>query len=85
MPAAIFDHLYVYAGGYMFLVLAVLLFSGYPVGLVLGGVALIFGAAGIALGLMSQIELYMFVERLWQTAASNQLLVAVPCFVFMGI
>ena len=51
MPAAIFDHLYVYAGGYMFLVLAVLLFSGYPVGLVLGGVALMFGAAGIALAL----------------------------------
>src|SRR5690606_32826297 len=85
MGQALFEHFYLYSGAWMFLVLAVLLFSGFPVGLVLGGVALIFGLAGIGMGLMSQVELYLFVERLWQTAASNQLLVAVPCFVFMGL
>lgn len=85
MAQALFDHLYVYAGAYMFVALAVLIFSGFPVALVLGGVALIFATTGIGLGLMSSVELYLFVERLWQTAASNQLLVAVPCFVFMGL
>lgn len=85
MGQALFEHFYLYAGAWMFVVLAVLLFSGFPVGLVLGGVALLFGVAGIAMGLMTQVELYLFVERLWQTAASNQLLVAVPCFVFMGL
>src|SRR5690606_34311021 len=85
MAEALYGHFYEYAGAWMFLVLAVLLFSGFPVGLVLGGVALLFALAGIGMGIMSPIELYLFVERLWQTAASNQLLVAVPCFVFMGL
>lgn len=85
MAEALYGHFYEYAGAWMFLVLAVLLFSGFPVGLVLGGVALLFALAGIGMGIMSQVELYLFVERLWQTAASNQLLVAVPCFVFMGL
>lgn len=85
MPAWLFDHLYDYLGGYMFLALAALLFTGFPVALVLAGVALAFAAGGIALGLMGTVELYLFVERLWQTAAANQILVAVPCFVFMGI
>jgi tripartite ATP-independent transporter DctM subunit len=85
MAQALFEHFYLYSGAWMFVVLAVLLFSGFPVGLVLGGVALVFGVAGIGMGLMAQVELYLFVERLWQTAASNQLLVAVPCFVFMGL
>ncbi|CAM4121857.1 TRAP transporter large permease subunit [Kerstersia similis] len=34
---------------------------------------------------MHTSELYLFVERLWQNAANNQILVAVPCFIFMGI
>lgn len=85
MIQALYEHFYLYSGAWMFLVLAVLLFSGFPVGLVLGGVALLFGLAGIGMGLMTRVELYLFVERLWQTAASNQLLVAVPCFVFMGL
>ncbi|MFA7666248.1 MAG: TRAP transporter large permease subunit [Burkholderiaceae bacterium] len=85
MGQTLFEHFYHYSGAWMFLVLAVLLFSGFPVGLVLGGVALLFGLAGIGMGLMAPVELYLFVERLWQTAASNQLLVAVPCFVFMGL
>lgn len=85
MLQPLLDHLYLYGSAYMFIALAILLFSGLPVGFVLGGVALLFALAGIGLGLMSSAELYLFVERLWQTAASNQLLVAIPCFVFMGL
>lgn len=78
-------HLYDYLGGYMFIALAVFIFSGFPVGLALGGIALLFALGGIGLGVMRVSELYLFVERLWQNAASNQILVAIPCFVFMGI
>ncbi|NYT83822.1 TRAP transporter large permease subunit [Alcaligenaceae bacterium] len=82
---ALYNHLYDYLGGYMFIALALLIFSGFPVGLTLGGIALLFALGGIGLGVMNTAELYLFAERLWQNAASNQILVAVPCFVFMGI
>ena len=81
----IIDHLYDYIGGYMFLALGIMIFSGFPVGLVLGGLALLFALGGLGLDLMHQSELYLFVERLWQSAVNNQILVAVPCFIFMGI
>ena len=83
--SALYDHLYDYLGGYMFIALALLIFSGFPVGLTLGGIALLFALGGIGLDVMHPSELYLFIERLWQNAASNQILVAVPCFVFMGI
>src|SRR5690606_4041814 len=82
---AIYNHLYDYLGGYMFIALAVFVFTGFPVALVLGGLALLFSIGGIALDVMHTSELYLFVERLWQNAANNQILVAVPCFIFMGI
>jgi tripartite ATP-independent transporter DctM subunit len=69
----------------MFLALALLLFSGYPVAFVLPGVALAFGALGIQLGMFSAIEYYNIVLRGWGGAASNLLLVAVPLFIYMGI
>jgi tripartite ATP-independent transporter DctM subunit len=69
----------------MFLALAMLLFSGYPVAFVLPGVALAFGTLGIQLGMFSGIEFYNIVLRGWGGAASNLLLVAVPLFIYMGI
>ena len=69
----------------MFLALALLLFSGYPVPFVLPGVALAFGVIGIQFGMFSGIEFYNIVLRGWGTAASNLLLVAVPLFIYMGI
>ena len=70
---------------FMFSTLAILLFSGYPVAFVLGGIALIFGLIGYALGVFSLIEFFNFVPRIWGQAAENLVLVAVPAFVFMGI
>ncbi|MEM7068690.1 MAG: TRAP transporter large permease subunit [Pseudomonadota bacterium] len=78
------DHLETYIGGYMFLALAILLFTGLPVGMVLGGTALVFGAIGIWLDITTMLDFYLFVERLWQGAAENPVLVAIPCFIFMG-
>ena len=69
----------------MFLALAILLFSGYPVAFVLPGVALIFGLLGMIFGDFSAIEFYNIILRAWGGAAANLLLVAVPMFIFMGI
>ena len=40
---------------YMFLALAILLFSGYPVAWVLGGVGIIFGVIGMFFGVFNFI------------------------------
>jgi tripartite ATP-independent transporter DctM subunit len=69
----------------MFLTLAVLLFSGYPVAFVLGGIALTFGLLGYFLGTFKLIMFFAFVPRIWGQAAENLVLVAVPAFIFMGV
>ena len=48
----------------MFLTLAALLFSGYPVAFVLGGVALTFGLIGFFLGTFRLVEFFNFVPRI---------------------
>ncbi|MFT5391499.1 MAG: TRAP-type mannitol/chloroaromatic compound transport system permease large subunit, partial [Gammaproteobacteria bacterium] len=69
----------------MFLTLAMLLFSGYPVAFILGGLALLFGLLGYAFGTFKLIEFFNFLPRIWGGAAENLVLVAVPAFVFMGV
>ncbi len=68
----------------MFVALGVLLFSGYPVAFVLGGVGLGFGLIGYALDVFRLIEFYNLLPRIWGGIAENLVLVAVPMFVFMG-
>jgi tripartite ATP-independent transporter DctM subunit len=69
----------------MFVTLGCMLFSGYPVAFVLGGLALLYGLIGYLLGVFSLIEFFNFLPRIWGQAAENLVLVAVPAFVFMGI
>ena len=69
----------------MFMSLACLLFSGFPVAFILGGLALLFGLVGYFLDTFSLIEFFNFLPRIWGQAAENLVLVAVPAFVFMGI
>lgn len=69
----------------MFLTLAMLLFSGYPVAFILGGLSMLFGIIGYYLDMFSLIEFFNFVPRIWGMAAENLVLVAVPAFVFMGV
>ena len=69
----------------MFLTLACLLFSGFPVAFILGGLALLYGLVGYFLGVFSLIEFFNFLPRIWGQAAENLVLVAVPAFVFMGV
>ena len=68
----------------MFGALAILLFSGFPVAWVLGGLGVTFGAIGIYFGVFSFIEYFNIVSRIWGSAAESLILVAVPMFIFMG-
>ena len=69
---------------FMFLVLAILLFSGYPVAAVLGGTGLGFGYLGVYLDVFVPIEFFNLVGRIWSGIADNLVLVAIPMFIFMG-
>ena len=76
----IIDHL----GPIMFCCLVVLLFSGFPVPLVLGGTAIIFGVLGNVFGVFSFIEFFNIAGRIWGVACENPIFVAIPLFIFMG-
>ena len=69
---------------FMFLSLALLLFSGYPVAFVLGGVGLGFGFLGMAFDVFNFIEFFNIISRIWGGVCENLILVAVPMFIFMG-
>jgi len=68
----------------LFFVLAVALFCGFPVAFVLGGIAIMFGGIGILLDVFHPIQFFNLLPRVWGSAASNPILVAVPMFIFMG-
>jgi tripartite ATP-independent transporter DctM subunit len=69
---------------FMFVALAVLMFSGYPVAFVLGGTALGFGLIGFYFDYFSFIEFYNITARIWGSVAEKSILVAIPMFIFMG-
>ena len=69
---------------FMFLALALLLFSGFPVAFVLGGVGLFFGFIGISLDVFNLIEFFNIISRIWGGVCENLILVAIPMFIFMG-
>lgn len=68
----------------MFLALALLLFSGYPVAFVLGGVGLGFAGLGILFDAFSALQLFNLLPRIWGGIAENLILTAIPMFIFMG-
>ncbi len=68
----------------MFVVLTFVMFIGYPVAFVLGGVALGFGVLGMFFDLFRPAQLGSLIPRIWGQAVQNQVLIAVPMFVFMG-
>lgn len=70
---------------FMILALALLLFSGYPVALVLIGVALGFGLIGYTLDQFPLIALFNIPLRIYSTLAENLIYPAVPMLLFMGI
>ncbi|MEX0959308.1 MAG: TRAP transporter large permease subunit [Burkholderiales bacterium] len=68
----------------LFFILALALFSGFPVAFVLGGIAIMFGALGMLFDVFAPVQFFNLLPRVWGAAASNPILVAVPMFIFMG-
>ncbi len=69
----------------MFATLVVFLLSGFPVAFTLGGTGLIFGAIGMATGVLDATFLEILPNRLYGNVIRNELLFAVPLFVSMGV
>ncbi len=68
----------------MFFVVVAVLLAGFPVAFSLGGVALIFATGGIVAGVFDAAFLQTMPNRLFGIM-TNETLIAVPLFVFMGV
>ena len=68
---------------FMFVTMGVLLFIGYPVGFILGGVAITYGFIGYMFGVFRFAEFFNFVPRIWWFSAENLILVAIPLLSIM--
>ena len=99
MGEFLYDHFEEYVGAYMFLCLALTLFTGLPVAVALGGIAIIFAYLGVYFDYLDLVyvtqlslpvpkEMFILMPRIWGDGASgaiqNPVLVAIPCFIFMG-
>ncbi len=68
----------------MFLALIVVMLLGYPVAFALAAVGIFFGLLGIELGLLQATLFQALPERVWGVM-SNDTLLAIPFFTFMGL
>ncbi|MEO2175071.1 MAG: TRAP transporter large permease subunit, partial [bacterium] len=75
----------------MFVSFILLIFTGFPVAWVLGGLAVLFTAFGIVLKTDFQLPIamdwdysFLVVDRIWNVM-NNWVLVALPMFIFMGL
>lgn len=64
--------------------LVAVLMGGFPVGLTLGGVSVIFAVLGVVLGEFDPVLLYALPSRLFGVM-TNSILLSIPLFVFMGL
>jgi tripartite ATP-independent transporter DctM subunit len=69
---------------FMFATLAMLLFTGYPVAFIVGGVGLAFAVIGEALGAFKLTQLALIPLRIYGGTMESAVLVAIPMFTFMG-
>ena len=68
----------------LFVTVIVVLLAGFPVAFTLGGTALIFAGIGVLSGAFSEALLLSLPNRVFGIM-SNETLIAVPLFVFMGV
>jgi tripartite ATP-independent transporter DctM subunit len=60
------------------------MFLGYPVAFLLGAIGIFFGLLGIVFDVYSMTQFANLLPRIYGTAVQNQVLVAIPMFIFMG-
>ena len=77
------SHLADWLGPIMVVVVLALIFSGYPVALVLGGASVVFAALGLATGYFDPPFLLALADRVFGTM-ENPVLLAIPYFILMG-
>ena len=68
----------------MFVAAIILLMTGFPVAFTLAGVGLIFAGLGVLFGVFDFAFVNSLPQRIYGTM-SNEVLIAVPLFVFMGV
>nr|CRH06310.1 TRAP dicarboxylate transporter, DctM subunit [Candidatus Magnetococcus massalia] len=73
-----------YAALYLFLMVCIVLLAGYPVAFSLAGTALLFAWGGSALDLFDPMDLEFLPNRIFGIM-TNETLIAVPLFIFMGM
>ncbi len=69
----------------MILVTFAFLLAGFPVAFTLSGTALLFAFGGFLFGIFDISFLRAMPQRIFGTAMTNEVLLAVPLFVFMGV
>jgi tripartite ATP-independent transporter DctM subunit len=68
----------------MFVAMFFIIFCGYPVAFVMGGMALMFALVGSALDVFPMVGLSNVVLRMWGGVAADPVLASIPMFIFMG-
>ena len=68
----------------MFFALVAIMFLGYPVALLIGAIGIGFGFLGMLFDIYSMTQFANLLPRIYGQAVQNQVLVAIPMFVFMG-
>ena len=73
-----------WVAGLLFISVILILLAGFPVAFTLGGTALVFAGVGVATGVFNEAFLSSLPNRVFGIM-TNETLVAVPLFVFMGV
>ncbi len=68
----------------MFVALVLVMFAGYPVAFLLGAIGIAFGFLGIITDVFNAAQFGNLLPRIYGQAVQNQVLVAIPMFIFMG-
>jgi len=68
----------------MFVALALLLFTGFPVAAVLGGIGIGFAFFALGIGEFREAWIGLIVQRVYGGIVENLVLVAIPMFIYMG-
>ena len=79
------DSLIYFLPALMFPVLALGLFTGFPVAFVLGGVGLFFGLIGMGFDVFNFKEFFLINSRIFGAVVENLILISIPMFIFMGL
>jgi tripartite ATP-independent transporter DctM subunit len=68
----------------MFVSMFFMIFLGYPVAFIMGGLALLFALIGAYFGTFNLIGISDVVLRMWAGVAADPVLASIPMFIFMG-